>query len=134
MRSILNTIRCLFVKHRFQRLHSEDGVRVEPAPMVVARFHASLRALLTAERTALNLLQRMSGIATTTHRHVVAVKGTGVEVLDTRKTAPGMRALDKAAVACGGGSYRRRMPPPPCPARAYRARSCGCRAPPRRFP
>ena len=87
---------------------ADDGVWVERAPMTVARFHASLRALLTAERTALNLLQRMSGIATTTHRYVVAVQGTGVEVLDTRKTAPGMRALDKAAVACGGGTNHRR--------------------------
>src|SRR5262249_12215245 len=85
-----------------------DGTWVERVPLTVARFHASLRALLTAERTALNLLQRMSGIATATHQYVEAVRGTGVEVLDTRKTAPGLRELDKAAVACGGGTNHRR--------------------------
>ncbi|HEX2587630.1 MAG TPA: carboxylating nicotinate-nucleotide diphosphorylase [Gaiellales bacterium] len=86
----------------------EDGALVEQAPVAVARFEASLRALLTAERTALNLVQRMSGIATATRRYVEAVGGTGVEVLDTRKTAPGLRDLDKAAVACGGGTNHRR--------------------------
>jgi nicotinate-nucleotide pyrophosphorylase (carboxylating) len=86
----------------------QDGALVEPAPVTAARFEASLRALLTAERTALNLLQRMSGIATATRRYVEAVEGTGVEVLDTRKTAPGLRDLDKAAVACGGGTNHRR--------------------------
>ena len=87
---------------------ADEGDVVEQAPRTVARLHASLRALLTAERTALNLLQRMSGIATTTHRYVEAVRGTGVEILDTRKTAPGLRDLDKAAVACGGGTNHRR--------------------------
>ena len=86
----------------------EDGTMVERAPVTAARFEASLRALLTTERTALNLLQRMSGIATATRRYVEAVEGTGVEVLDTRKTAPGLRDLDKAAVACGGGRNHRR--------------------------
>ena len=86
----------------------QDGALVEQAPVTAARFEASLRALLTAERTALNLLQRMSGIATVTRRYVEAVEGTGVEVLDTRKTAPGLRDLDKAAVACGGGTNHRR--------------------------
>ncbi|HUZ84353.1 MAG TPA: carboxylating nicotinate-nucleotide diphosphorylase, partial [Gaiellales bacterium] len=60
------------------------------------------------ERTALNLIQRMSGIATATHAHVQAIAGTGAVVLDTRKTAPGMRTLDKLAVACGGGVNHRR--------------------------
>ncbi|HET7428470.1 MAG TPA: carboxylating nicotinate-nucleotide diphosphorylase [Gaiellales bacterium] len=86
----------------------QDGTLVEQAPVTAARFEASLRALLTAERTALNLLQRMSGIATATRRYVEAVEGTGVEVLDTRKTAPGLRDLDKTAVACGGGTNHRR--------------------------
>ena len=70
-------------------------------------MHASVRALLTGERTALNLLQRMSGIATTTRRYADLVAGTGVQLLDTRKTAPGLRALDKHAVACGGGTNHR---------------------------
>jgi len=86
----------------------DDGAAVTRAPATVARIEASLRALLTAERTALNLLQRMSGIATATRRYVDAVAGTGAEVLDTRKTAPGLRDLDKAAVACGGGTNHRR--------------------------
>jgi nicotinate-nucleotide pyrophosphorylase (carboxylating) len=63
--------------------------------------------LLTAERTALNFLQRLSGIATQTRRHVDAVKGTGVRLVDTRKTTPGFRALEKYAVRCGGGVNHR---------------------------
>ena len=88
-------------------LLAQDGDRIEHPPQVVARLHASLRALLTGERTALNLLQRMSGIATTTRRYADLVSGTGVQLLDTRKTAPGLRALDKHAVACGGGTNHR---------------------------
>jgi nicotinate-nucleotide pyrophosphorylase (carboxylating) len=91
---------------RIERL-AEDGDRIEHPPQVVARLHASVRALLTGERTALNLLQRMSGIATTTRRYADLVDGTGVQLLDTRKTAPGLRALDKHAVACGGGTNHR---------------------------
>jgi len=64
-------------------------------------------ALLTAERTALNFLQRLSGVATLTARYVAAVAGTGARVLDTRKTTPGLRALEKAAVAAGGGTNHR---------------------------
>ena len=85
-----------------------DGRRVDDPPAVAATIDASLRALLTGERTALNLLQRLSGIATTTAEYAAAVAGTGAELLDTRKTAPGMRALDKYAVACGGGVNHRR--------------------------
>jgi nicotinate-nucleotide pyrophosphorylase (carboxylating) len=84
-----------------------DGTTVARAPATVARIRASARALLTAERTALNLLQRLSGIATTTGRYVAAVDGTGAEILDTRKTVPGLRELDKYAVACGGGTNHR---------------------------
>ena len=91
---------------RIERL-AEDGDRIEHPPQVVARLQASVRALLTGERTALNLLQRMSGIATTTRRYADLVAGTGVQLLDTRKTAPGLRALDKHAVACGGGTNHR---------------------------
>jgi nicotinate-nucleotide pyrophosphorylase (carboxylating) len=84
-----------------------DGESVAEAPCTIARIEGSARAILTAERTALNLLQRLSGIATVTRRYVSAVEGTGVEILDTRKTAPGLRRLDKLAVACGGGTNHR---------------------------
>ncbi len=73
----------------------------------VLRATGSTRALLAAERTALNFLQRLSGIATLTARYVKAVEGTGVRILDTRKTTPGLRALEKAAVRAGGGHNHR---------------------------
>ena len=63
--------------------------------------------MLTAERTALNLLGRLSGVATLTRRFVDAIDGTGAEILDTRKTTPGLRALEKYAVRCGGGANHR---------------------------
>ncbi len=84
-----------------------DGTIVTDVPCTVARISASARAVLTAERTALNLLQRLSGIATATGTYVTAVEGTGAEILDTRKTVPGLRELDKRAVACGGGRNHR---------------------------
>ena len=65
------------------------------------------RAILTAERVALNFVQRLSGIATLTAQFVDAVKGTGAKILDTRKTTPGLRLLEKYAVACGGGQNHR---------------------------
>lgn len=65
------------------------------------------RSLVTGERTALNFLQRMSGIATLTSRHVCAVAGLPVRIFDTRKTAPGLRALHKYAVTAGGGTNHR---------------------------
>ena len=83
-----------------------DGDHVEP-PAVVARLTGSERAILTAERVALNFLGRLSGIATLTRRYVDAVEGTGAAVLDTRKTTPGLRALEKDAVAAGGGRNHR---------------------------
>ncbi len=73
----------------------------------VMTIEGSARALLTAERTALNLLSHLSGVATMAARAVRAVEGTGAKVLDTRKTTPGMRALEKAAVAAGGASNHR---------------------------
>ena len=85
-----------------------EGRAVDAPPAVVATLTATARAMLTGERTALNLLQRASGIATATRRYVDAVAGTGCAILDTRKTAPGLRDLDKAAVACGGGTNHRR--------------------------
>jgi len=84
----------------------KDGDAVEPGD-VVAEVSASVIALLAGERTALNLMQRASGIATATRRYVDAVRGTKARIYDTRKTAPGLRALDKYAVRCGGGeNYR----------------------------
>jgi nicotinate-nucleotide pyrophosphorylase (carboxylating) len=85
---------------------ARDGKRVTGGT-VVARVCGPARTILTGERTALNLLQRMSGIATATARYVDAVVGTGATIVDTRKTAPGLRLLDKYAVRCGGGSNHR---------------------------
>ena len=90
---------------RFEAL-ARDGDVVEP-PAVVARVSGSLRAILTGERVALNFVGRLSGIATLTRRYVAAIEGTGATVLDTRKTTPGLRALEKHAVACGGGRNHR---------------------------
>ena len=83
-----------------------DGTRVE-AGYVLVRLHGPTRSLLTGERAALNFLQRMSGIATLTRVFVDAVGGLPVRVLDTRKTAPGLRGLDKYAVTAGGGQNHR---------------------------
>jgi nicotinate-nucleotide pyrophosphorylase (carboxylating) len=83
-----------------------DGVRVS-AGTAVARIAGNARGVLTAERTALNFLQRMSGIATLTAQYVESVKGTKARILDTRKTAPGLRLLDKYAVRLGGGENHR---------------------------
>jgi nicotinate-nucleotide pyrophosphorylase (carboxylating) len=84
----------------------QDGALVE-AGTRVARLHGPVRSLVTAERTMLNYLQRLSGIATLTRRHVEAVAGTGTKILDTRKTTPGWRWLEKYAVRCGGGHNHR---------------------------
>ncbi len=73
----------------------------------VLRVRGSLRALLTAERTALNLLQRLCGVATLTRRYARALEGTRTRLLDTRKTTPGLRELEKAAVRAGGGRSHR---------------------------
>jgi nicotinate-nucleotide pyrophosphorylase (carboxylating) len=73
----------------------------------VLRVEGTARALLSAERTALNILGRLSGVATLTAKCVRAIEGTGAQVLDTRKTTPGLRALEKAAVAAGGGRNHR---------------------------
>jgi nicotinate-nucleotide pyrophosphorylase (carboxylating) len=78
------------------------------AGKVPARVKASARMLLTGERVALNLLQRLSAVATLTKRFVCAIEGTGAEILDTRKTTPGLRALEKYAVRIGGGKSHRK--------------------------
>ena len=74
---------------------------------VVLEVNGEVRSILTAERVALNFLQRLSGVATFTRRFVDAVEGTQAKILDTRKTTPGLRALEKAAVAAGGGTNHR---------------------------
>lgn len=89
----------------FQILAAE-GARVENR-QVLARVTGSARSLLTAERTALNFLGRIAGIATLTHQFVEAVAGTKAVILDTRKTAPGLRQVDKLAVLRGGGQNHR---------------------------
>lgn len=73
----------------------------------LARVEGSARALLSAERVALNFVQRLSGIATLTAQYVAAIRGTKAQILDTRKTTPGWRRLEKYAVACGGGRNHR---------------------------
>src|SRR5450432_2490792 len=83
-----------------------DGVRLHKGePVAVIQHNA--RVLLSCERVILNFLQRMSGVATLTRKFVDAVAGTGTKILDTRKTAPGWRTLDKYAVRCGGGTNHR---------------------------
>jgi nicotinate-nucleotide pyrophosphorylase (carboxylating) len=91
---------------RFEGLASEGEWR-ESVPAEVALASGPARTLLAAERTALNLLCRLSGVATLTARFVAAVSGTEAVILDTRKTTPGLRALEKAAVAAGGGRNHR---------------------------
>jgi len=98
------TFRALDTEARVERLAAEAQWR-EAGPVLAVE--GSARALLTAERTALNFLQRLSGVATLTARCVREVEGTGARILDTRKTTPGLRALEKAAVRAGGGVNHR---------------------------
>lgn len=98
----------------FERLDSNvewvteihDGSRLQPGD-VVARVLGSVRSLLTGERTALNFLTHLSGVASLTRKFVDAVSGTNATILDTRKTLPGWRILQKYAVRCGGGTNHR---------------------------
>src|SRR5438309_4017716 len=83
-----------------------DGVRLHTGQSVAVIRH-NARVLLSCERVILNLLQRLGGVATLTRKFVDAVTGTKAKILDTRKTAPGLRALDKYAVRCGGGQNHR---------------------------
>jgi nicotinate-nucleotide pyrophosphorylase (carboxylating) len=87
-------------------LHAADGSPAEPGRAVLT-VTGPARSLLTAERTALNLIGRLSGVATLTRRWVDAVAGTGAVIRDTRKTTPGLRVLEKYAVRCGGGVNHR---------------------------
>lgn len=99
------TLRMLDPDVRTQALF-RDGDRVKRGD-IAAKAHGKTRALLKAERTALNLLQHLSGVATATARAVEEVEGTGAFITDTRKTLPGLRALEKYAVATGGGRNHR---------------------------
>jgi len=85
----------------------DDGTAVTNVPAVLATVEGPARAVLTGERVALNLLGRLCGIASLTRRYVELVDGTGATILDTRKTTPGLRALEKYAVRCGGGTNHR---------------------------
>lgn len=104
----------IIVKEIFKKLDKKiviknfvkEGQKIKRGEKI-AEINGSLRALLTGERTALNFLQRMSGIATITFRYVEQLKGTKTKILDTRKTAPGLRMLDKYAVKIGGGTNHR---------------------------
>ena len=87
-------------------LYKKDGDKVEKGDLI-ATMNGKASMLLQGERTALNLLQHMSGIATATNECVELVKGTSVSIADTRKTLPGLRALQKYAVTCGGGKNHR---------------------------
>jgi nicotinate-nucleotide pyrophosphorylase (carboxylating) len=92
-------------KVRFEK-HMNDGKKITSGDNI-AEVHAPLDIILVAERVALNLLQRMSGIATLTHEFVKAVSGTNAKILDTRKTAPLLRPFDRYGVLCGGGKNHR---------------------------
>jgi nicotinate-nucleotide pyrophosphorylase (carboxylating) len=85
---------------------ARDGEDVE-AGVALAQITGSAASIMTAERTALNFMMRMSGVATLTRRYVMAIEGTGAKILDTRKTTPGLRFLEKYAVQCGGGQNHR---------------------------
>lgn len=87
-------------------VYIHDGQEVKPGDVAFV-VEGPVRSLLQTERLMLNIMQRMSGIATTTHRYQAQLKGTGAKVLDTRKTTPGMRMLEKEAVAIGGGTNHR---------------------------
>jgi nicotinate-nucleotide pyrophosphorylase (carboxylating) len=99
------TFRALASEIAFEPLCAEGRWRESGS---VVRAEGSARAILSGERTALNFLGRLSGVATLTARFVDQVRGTGARILDTRKTTPGLRALEKAAVAAGGGTNHRR--------------------------
>ena len=101
----LETFRALDAKVSM-RVDKEDGKRAMRGETVVY-ISGHARAMLSAERVALNFLMRLSGIATLTSRYVDAVRGTGVRILDTRKTTPGWRSLEKYAVRAGGGTNHR---------------------------
>jgi nicotinate-nucleotide pyrophosphorylase (carboxylating) len=98
---------CLLDAEAEAEIICHDGEELTPG-QVPARVRASARALLSGERVALNLLQRLGGVATETRRYVRAIEDTRARILDTRKTTPGLRALEKYAVLVGGGQSHRK--------------------------
>jgi nicotinate-nucleotide pyrophosphorylase (carboxylating) len=104
--TVANSVFLMLSREIHFKTQVDEGAKVDKGQLV-AQVHGSARALLTGERTALNFLGRMSGIATLTRQFVEAVAGTKAVILDTRKTAPGLRALDKLAVELGGGQNHR---------------------------
>ena len=90
-------------------MHKQDGDAVKKGDILMTIEGAS-GVILTAERTALNFMQRLSGIATETHKMVAMLDGLNTRLLDTRKTTPNMRLLEKYAVKCGGGTNHRILP------------------------
>jgi len=103
---VLRILAARFGLQDWPEAERRDGDRLEPGDLL-ARVEGSMRSLLAMERTALNFLQRLSGVATLTARFVAEVAGTKAVILDTRKTTPGWRALEKYAVRCGGGTNHR---------------------------
>jgi len=103
---VLEIFRFLDQDIQYQKL-KQDGEHVTKGD-ILATIAGKSRAILTGERVALNILQRLSGIATITRSFVEAVEGTGVKILDTRKTSPGLRSMEKYAVRMGGG-YNHRL-------------------------
>ena len=99
------TFREIDAKLKFKSV-IKDGMEV-PAGAALATVSGSAASIMIAERTALNFLMRLSGVATITRRYVNAIAGTGAVILDTRKTTPGLRILEKYAVLCGGGQNHR---------------------------
>lgn len=99
------TFREIDAKIKFKSV-VKDGMEV-PAGAALATVSGSAASIMIAERTALNFLMRLSGVATITRRYVTAIAGTGATILDTRKTTPGLRILEKYAVLCGGGQNHR---------------------------
>jgi nicotinate-nucleotide pyrophosphorylase (carboxylating) len=99
------TFREIDSKLKFKSV-AKDGMEV-PAGAALATVSGSAASIMIAERTALNFLMRLSGVATITRRYVNAIAGTGAVILDTRKTTPGLRILEKYAVLCGGGQNHR---------------------------
>ena len=105
--NVFRAVYAAFDKKVVVELKSKEGGRYRKG-RTLAEVRGTVRSILTCERVALNLLQRMSGIATLTRRFVDEVKGTGVKIVDTRKTTPGLRLLEKYAVSVGGG-YNHRL-------------------------
>ncbi len=103
---VVETVFCELDSEASINAHFDDGEEIQSGECMLT-VTGRLRSLLTGERTALNYLQRLSGIATQCARYVEAVSGTGVLILDTRKTIPGCRAFEKYAVQCGGARNHR---------------------------